>query len=342
MNFMEIWIISLFILYSVESFKLLPHTPEWYAKFQEFLEAPVREETVENIPVEKNKVAFFLFSKNNRPYPINLTEENLHNIGINADKLFVLIHGWCEGRHIQWYEDLKNALLDCYHTSYVIEVDWSDPAFDFYPNSVAATKNVGKIVGDFLITIHNKRKVSTKNMIILGHSLGGHVAGFTGKTVENVLPKLARIVGMDPAGPLFDNKTCERRLCKTDADVVQALHTDAGGMGYTDVIGTIDFYANGGYQQNGCENSSEEDCDHTRSFMYIIEAVRNPTHFVSKRCANWRIYQQHQQQCDKVKVTLGDFQNKERGTFYFATHKKPPFALESEKAKSHGGHRFSF
>jgi len=53
--------------------------------------------------------------------------------------------------------------------------------------------------------------------------------------------------GLDAAGPQFnDSESNEIRLHHTDADFVDAIHTDAGGSGMTKPAGHADFYPNGG------------------------------------------------------------------------------------------------
>lgn len=39
---------------------------------------------------------------------------------------------------------------------------------------------------------------------------------------------------------------------KTDAILVQVIHTNAGYLGMQEAIGTADFYPNGGTSQPGC------------------------------------------------------------------------------------------
>ena len=77
---------------------------------------------------------------------------------------------------------------------------------------------------------------------------------------ENLLPMLyyyfhrsqSIILGLDPAGPLFNKAKEEYRLDKNDATFVDVIHTDAGFAGTTLNLGDADFYPNGGREQPGC------------------------------------------------------------------------------------------
>lgn len=92
---------------------------------------------------------------------------------------------------------------------------------------------------------------------MVGHSLGAHVAGFAGRAVQDLTGglQIARITGLDPAGPLYSEFWVgeDNRLNNDDAELVVAIHTDGGLAGYINPIGDIDFYPNGGVQpQPGC------------------------------------------------------------------------------------------
>eukprot|EP00079_Xenopus_tropicalis_P031729 XP_017945500.1 PREDICTED: pancreatic triacylglycerol lipase-like [Xenopus tropicalis] len=134
---------------------------------------------------------------------------------------------------------------------------------------------------------------------IIGHSLGAHVAGEAGKRV----PGIARISGLDPAGPLFQNTPPEVRLDPTDADFVDAIHTDTSplipkiGLGMAQSVGHLDFFPNGGQTMPGCGSNIitrlldiEElwggadnylACNHLRSYKYYTESIRTPDAFVA-------------------------------------------------------------
>lgn len=63
------------------------------------------------------------------------------------------------------------------------------------------------------------------NLVIVGHSLGAHIAGMAGKKLTTN-QKISAIIGLDPAGVLFDVNETNYRLADSDADYVQVIHTD--------------------------------------------------------------------------------------------------------------------
>lgn len=94
------------------------------------------------------------------------------------------------------------------------------------------------------------------NMHMIGHSLGSHLSGYAGYTLQkqfNLL--LGRITALDPAEPLFTDTDILVRLDRNDAKFVDVVHTDTlpltrGGLGMPTAIGHVDFYPNGGNMVN--------------------------------------------------------------------------------------------
>lgn len=68
---------------------------------------------------------------------------------------------------------------------------------------------------EFLIK-HNFTKL--ENVHVMGHSLGAHCAGFTGKYMMN--GKLLRLTAFDPARPSFYDRPPMERLDFSDAEFV--------------------------------------------------------------------------------------------------------------------------
>ena len=91
-------------------------------------------------------------------------------------------------------------------------------------------------------------------LIFLGHSLGAHICGLASNVIQN---QLARISGLDPAGPFFESKDIAVRLDPSDGKFVDVIHSNADfkfgfALGSAQASGHVDFYPNGGEDQPGC------------------------------------------------------------------------------------------
>ena len=114
-------------------------------------------------------------------------------------------------------------------------------------------------VGNILAYVNRKISLAftTKSYTTscIGHSLGAQVCGFFGKMSKKLVPKITvdKIIGLDPAGPIFDLKEQDisLRLNKYDASNVEIFHTNSLLYGYRNPIGDVDFYINGGNYQYG-------------------------------------------------------------------------------------------
>ena len=110
---------------------------------------------------------------------------------------------------------------------------------------------------------------SPSSFHIVGHSLGSHIAGYAGKFLKGAT--LGHITGLDPAGPYFEGMPAEARLWPTDAQFVEAIHTDANklvptlGLGMLETCAHVDIYPNGGRVQPGC--------DHERVTSVVIDGI---------------------------------------------------------------------
>lgn len=95
-----------------------------------------------------------------------------------------------------------------------------------------------------------------------------------GKNVKE--GKISKIIGLDPALPFFSFNDTRNRLAHTDADYVEVIHTSSGRLSFTQPIGTIDFYVNGGKSQPGCGWDPTALCSHRRSWELYVESIYNP------------------------------------------------------------------
>lgn len=145
----------------------------------------------------------------------------------------------------------------------VIFVDWTELSVWLY--FVASTGNTlytAEAVRAAIYAMAKAMEMSEEDeinylngMLVLGHSLGTHVAGMVGHlltkpAMEEKKPKikmLGTIVGLDPAGPWFPPYgTMRHCLTLNDAKRVLILHTDIVLVGSSYRTGHEDWYVRGG------------------------------------------------------------------------------------------------
>ncbi|GFQ75594.1 pancreatic lipase-related protein 2 [Trichonephila clavata] len=137
----------------------------------------------------------------------------------------------------------------------VILVDWTWGNGPNYTESAENTKVVGRQIAFLIRNIMMQTGVSPDNFHLIGHSLGAHIAGFAGKIIKH----LRRITALDPALAPFQNLTKEEKLDPSDANLVDVIHTNGGtkvgeALGDINPLGHVDFYPNGGAQQDSCRH----------------------------------------------------------------------------------------
>ena len=173
-----------------------------------------------------------------------------------------------------------------------------------YGKEAANTWPVGNILGYLHHTIYkyvsnlkkakpNKLKLELSNSIethCIGYSLGSHVCSFFGKTMKHLGAdyELTKIIGLDPAGPIFDYSYQWDRLAlnKDDAGSVEIFHTNAEFLGYTNDLGDVDLYINGGYRQPWCppnfgipflQKWINADCSHGYAHEMMLNLLEKDT-----------------------------------------------------------------
>lgn len=97
---------------------------------------------------------------------------------------------------------------------------------------------------------NSNNEMNYSRVSLVGHSLGAHIAGIAAKNVRR--GRINTIIGLDPAGPLFNMNSPTTRLAVTDADYVECVQTDNRNFGIGEPLGHVDFFPNGGSNQPGC------------------------------------------------------------------------------------------
>ncbi|KAK7101243.1 hypothetical protein V1264_024054 [Littorina saxatilis] len=218
-----------------------------------------------------------------------------------------IVHGFTHSARRQWVQDMVRELLK-HDEMNVIVVDWEKGAQLPYGQAAANTRVVGAQVAQLIKSLVDRYDSNESTVHIIGHSLGAHIAGYTGERLAG----LGRITGLDPSDPYFQNTPPQVRLDPSDAEFVDVVHTDGSsflelGMGASQAMGHVDFYPNGGVNQPGCDGDliskithtawnaatvgyySAEGavaCSHLRALDLFTESINNPCPFIAYPCVN--------------------------------------------------------
>lgn len=201
--------------------------------------------------VERINPQFRVFTRSTKNAEQILTRGSIPSNWDSSKRTMWLVHGYTQSGNVGWINGMKDALLE-YEDANVIITDWYHGAFKlWYPQAASNTRVVGKelaIINNNLL----KAGASPSQIWCIGHSLGAHLCGHAGRRTH-----MARITGMDPAGPWFENSDYTNGLGPDAADFVDVWHTHGTpdiviNLGTLKPLGHVDFYPNGGRDQPGC------------------------------------------------------------------------------------------
>jgi len=253
------------------------------------------------------------------------------------------VHGWLGSDNNNWLEDMKDdALIEGDYN--VVLVGWQSSSLQlWYPQSASDTRSVGTEIGLVAASMVN-RGLDRSLLYCSGHSLGSHVCGHAGQRI-----KFGRITGMDPAGPLFENRDWACGLNPSCADVVDVMHTNGQAsivmnLGTMKPLGHVDFYPNGGGHQPECildprkyDEYEEADsvvdlmpaCSHFRAVLYFLESIRTPCFNARQLCTD---PSDLPGSCSSSAIPLqtmgfhsGSYSG--RGIYYLTTKGKKPYCM---------------
>ena len=215
------------------------------------------------------------------------TPDSVRNSNYDASKpTRFVVHGWnsighvtdvfCEG----YFEDGHHNNVN------FIAVNWQAIAVTFdYVAARYAVNDVGAVLAKFIDFLAQQPGNDLEKFLVMGHSLGAHVAGIAGKLVTS--GKLPRIIAFDPAFPLFKVDDLDDRVAIGDARLVEIIHTAAGILGFSEPLGNKSFYPNGGTTQPGCGVDLTSSCSHGRSYEYYIESINSQVGFGCYQCSSY-------------------------------------------------------
>ncbi|XP_043674637.1 phospholipase A1 [Vespula pensylvanica] len=250
-----------------------------------------------------------------------------------------ITHGFTSSASETNFINLSKALVD--KDNYmVISIDWQTAActneaaglkYLYYPIAASNTRLVGQYIATITQKLVKQYKISMANIRLIGHSLGAHVSGFAGKKAQEIkLGKYSEIIGLDPAGPSFSSNKCSERLCETDAEYVQIIHT-SNHLGTERTLGTVDFYMNNGKNQPGCGRFFSEVCSHSRAVIYMAECIKHECCLIGipKSKSSQPISSCTKQECVCVGLNAKKYPN--RGSFYVPVESTAPFCNNKGK-----------
>lgn len=219
-------------------------------------------------------------------YELNDAVQILNHPEFDVNRKTVLyIHGYIESST----SPTVRKIIDAYRkraTYNILILDWSTLADGLYPTAVRKSSELGPAIAEIFIDLFDKGLPHAK-LHIVGHSLGAHLAGQIGRTINEKSDgfiTLERITGLDPAFPQYYPAIGgAKAISEKDAVLVDIIHTDEGRYGTPFSTGTVDFWPNGGDRiQPGCPTgihiplSDKDLCSHQRSVTLWAESVENP------------------------------------------------------------------
>lgn len=95
--------------------------------------------------------------------------------------------------HLGWLHDLSRVLAK-YAFCNAIAVDWKSLAgCDYVTSSQINVEKVGKVIAKLILFLFDVG-FRIENMHVIGHSLGAHVAGYCGKSLNGLLGKITGMI----------------------------------------------------------------------------------------------------------------------------------------------------
>jgi len=291
-----------------------------------------------------------------REHPVGsmITRTLIPNVWSPTRQTVFIIHGYLEHGEKEWMINMKDALLQKDDLNVII-VGWQDGSNKiYYPQAASNVRSLGAEIAALVNLM--ERFEPTVRPYCIGFSLGSHVCAHIG-----MRSRLARITGIDPAGPFFELEDKGVGLDTDCADFVDVIHTHGlgklsliGNLGTLKQMGHVDFYPNGGAWQPGCkidllykrgiigditdiidnwvpENISPI-CSHMRAPKYFTDTIMSEnicSYHTTTRCS------------DSYKIPSSCFDDaanyqemgynsnlfQGRGIFYLKTAKKSPYCI---------------
>ncbi|KAL4717360.1 hypothetical protein ACJJTC_017247 [Scirpophaga incertulas] len=231
----------------------------------------------------------------------------------------VLAHGWLGNEETGMNTAITEAYLNKEDVNVII-LDWKPLARRNYVTSVRGVPNVGQALGKFIAFLSSTTGASYSTMHLVGFSLGAHVVGNAGRQLEG---KVARITGLDPAGPLWTVNS--NKINKGDAQYVENIHTDGNldySLGIGMAVGDVDFFPNGGSSQPGCLNTRT--CSHNRAWRFFAASITY-NHFEGRHCESLTQFMTNRCRGESLNMGSTELHKNGSGRYRLKTGRRYPY-----------------
>ncbi|XP_071056726.1 phospholipase A1-like [Onthophagus taurus] len=272
------------------------------------------------------KVTFWLYNKNAQDYLLDeFNKTTISNAPwVPNTKTVLILHGYTRNKSVEPNIWLRPEYMTKGYN--IISADYPKAVPDpCYVQSAVNVRKIGKCTAVFIETLLSKTngKVELNKLLVVGFSLGAHVAGRAGSELKKKKITLNRIVGLDPAFPLFNGPL--NLITKNSANFVMIIHTNMFAFGNPEFSGHVDFVVNYGIVQQHClekqyMRSPVEfiECNHDMAPQYYAESINSEKFFCGESL-------------DKKKyAVMGE--NTAYGTtgvYHVITNNTAPFAIHS-------------
>jgi len=288
-----------------------------------------------------NDIHFWLYTRDGHE-ELFLTEESISGSPFDGsrEKTVFVTHGFGSDTDAHWVTEIRTSLLEKFDFN-VVCVDWRKLATaPLYFDAVAHVPVVGNQTSYLIKLLADVTGLDSGSVMMIGHSLGAHVSGFTGMYNQQTHGlTMGTIIGIDPAGPEYHTDDLDQRLDASDAEFVVVLHVNGGDLldgcvGYADPCGHVDFYPNGGVHQPGCDDWGDifdlisGGCSHHKSHEYVYEGIPHDQAFMAWQCDNFENFTNGA--CDdNTHMPMGYFTKNggAGGQYYLKTNEESPFSV---------------
>lgn len=220
-------------------------------------------------------------------------------------RTIIISPGYQSSRFADWQESIKDSWLKLEKVN-VIVVSWSGGNAGLYNAAVANSWTVARQITVLLYYLAKLANCDltdrwfSEKIYLVGHSLGAHISSYVG---DDFAGQIGRITGLDPAGPQFSSFSNQFKLDKSDARLVDTLHTNGGDLstthfafGLDQPVGHVDLYVNNGRHQPQCQ-SDMLGCSHQLAYelyniflQYHLTMLENLIDISSEKFQNHRMF----------------------------------------------------